>query len=641
MTSTSLKRLTGLLAFFLVVLLAGAAPAFAGTDAKPAGGAAIGQIIIANLMAGGASAVLLWLAMGHRSGKVPYLGRAAAFTERVSGLPGWAALPSVVSTASLMVALLGMYWDISLHIDVGRDPGPLANPAHYLILSGLFGIFAAGFIALALPKSREEIGPTAVRLTRAWYAPLGGVLITLCAFFSLLAFPLDDMWHRLFGQDVTLWGPTHLMLFGGASLTLLGQAVLLVEGLRARNRGGAPRENNWIVGLRRVAVMGGLLIGLSTFQGEFDFGVPQFQMIFQPMLIALAAGVGLVCARLWIGRGGALGAVVFFLGVRGAISLIVGDVFGQTMPALALYLVEGLCVELAGLWLAERPFALGAVSGVLIGTVGFAAEYGWTHVVYTLPWNTALLPAGPIMATIAGVAGAMLGALIALALRGELPRPVVARSVLVASLVAIMGLTANGLVTTVPSGWGATVSLKNIKGPPDREAQATIRLHPSNLADGARWLSVTDWQGGGLTVDRPKQIAPGVYRTTEPISVNGNWKATLRIQKGRSVMGLPIYMPRDPAIPVGGVPATSRFDRPFVKDKQLLQREQKKGVPSWLTTLAPLVVLAIAIALITALSLGLGMLGRSKGGTPSPQPRRRRGWRDRLVPDMPRVGGAA
>ena len=35
--------------------------------------------------------------------------------------------------------------------------------------------------------------------------------------FALVGFPLDDGWHRLFGQDVTLWGPTHLMLIGGAS----------------------------------------------------------------------------------------------------------------------------------------------------------------------------------------------------------------------------------------------------------------------------------------------------------------------------------------------------------------------------------------------------------------------------------------
>ena len=48
-----------------------------------------------------------------------------------------------------------------------------------------------------------------------------------------MGFPLDDIWHRIFGQDVTLWGPTHLMLIGGASMTLVGMAVLLVEGLRA------------------------------------------------------------------------------------------------------------------------------------------------------------------------------------------------------------------------------------------------------------------------------------------------------------------------------------------------------------------------------------------------------------------------
>ena len=41
-------------------------------------------------------------------------------------------------------------------------------------------------------------------------------MLFACASFSLLGFPLDDGWHRIFGQDVTLWGPTHLMLIGGA-----------------------------------------------------------------------------------------------------------------------------------------------------------------------------------------------------------------------------------------------------------------------------------------------------------------------------------------------------------------------------------------------------------------------------------------
>ena len=190
-----------------------------------------------------------------------------------------------------------MYWDISLHIDQGRDPGPLANPAHYLILFGLFGIFAAGFLAMALPK-REAV-PDRRSGSPGWYAPLGGVLMTAAGGFALVGFPLDDVWHRLFGQDVTLWGPTHLMLIGGASLSLDRPGRAARRGRAAPRaareaRAGAPPV---LLRLRRAALAGGFLIGLSTFQAEFDFGVPQFDFLFQPMLIALAAGIGARLAR--------------------------------------------------------------------------------------------------------------------------------------------------------------------------------------------------------------------------------------------------------------------------------------------------------------------------------------------------------
>src|SRR4051794_39966558 len=191
---------------------------------EPAGGAAIDQVIIATVGAGIATAVLLWLMMGYRNGTNQVLGRLAAFSERVSGLPGWAALPTGVAGGALYVALLGMYWDISLHIDQGRDPGPLANPAHYLILVGLFGIFAAGIIAIALPLGDERPGPRPLRIAEHWNAPIGGVLMAACGAFALTGFPLDDMWHRLFGQDVTLWGPTHLMLIGGGGVSPVGLA---------------------------------------------------------------------------------------------------------------------------------------------------------------------------------------------------------------------------------------------------------------------------------------------------------------------------------------------------------------------------------------------------------------------------------
>ena len=145
-----------------------------------------------------------------------------------------------------------MHWDISLHIAQGRDAGPLANPAHYFILVGLFGIFAAGLLAMCLPL--EKPSRVAVRIADDWYAPLGGVLIAACGAFSLIGFPLDDVWHRLFGQDVTLWGPTHLMLIGGAAMTLVGLAVLLVEAGAANARGRPPRRAPWARWMRRVAL---------------------------------------------------------------------------------------------------------------------------------------------------------------------------------------------------------------------------------------------------------------------------------------------------------------------------------------------------------------------------------------------------
>src|ERR1044071_8093866 len=77
-------------------------------QAKPAGGAALDQVAIANGASGVVTAALLWLGMGHRSGKVAVLGRIGRYSERVSGLPAWAAVPSGMIVASLVTALFGM-----------------------------------------------------------------------------------------------------------------------------------------------------------------------------------------------------------------------------------------------------------------------------------------------------------------------------------------------------------------------------------------------------------------------------------------------------------------------------------------------------------------------------------------------------
>ncbi|HEV7450609.1 MAG TPA: hypothetical protein VGO16_04325 [Pseudonocardiaceae bacterium] len=580
-------------------------------EVRPAGGAQLGQIIIASTAAAALTMGLLLLGYGHRTGRIPILGWLSTVTERwpfSAGQPGWVELPSTLGLFSLITALLGMYWDISLHIANGRDVGPLANPAHYPIMFGLFGVFASGVLAMVLPVG-ERPGPAAVRITRDWYAPVGGVLIAGAGFFALLGFPFDDVWHRLFGQDVTLWGPTHLMMIGGAGLSLVGLAVLEREGRLARGGGGVTPLGLFV---RRGMIMGGLLAGLSVFQGEWDFGIPQFRMVHQPLLITMAAACALVAARLWIGRGGTLFAVGFYVVLRGGVAVIVGPILGEPFPSIPLYLAEALCVELAALLLARRPLALGAVSGLLIGTAGFAAEYAWTQVAFRLPWTPDILIEGTLMAVAGGVAGGIAGALLALGLQGRLPRPSVARPLFVGVLVVLGAAMANGLMTTVPDGVRGEITLTEVASPhPFRTAQAVVRITPATAVDRPSWLTITSWQGGGLYVNHLVPLGDGSYRTTEPIPLSGNWKTLVRLQDGRTLTAVPIYLPADAVLGKPEIPAPPQFTRDAVNETQIMQRELKDGVPGWLWATASAVVLVCGVLLVLALGWGVSRVSRA------------------------------
>ncbi|HEX8744654.1 MAG TPA: hypothetical protein VF712_16135 [Thermoleophilaceae bacterium] len=582
-------------------------------DTEPAGGAAAGEAIGATVGALVLTALMLAVLVPARLGRPNVLSRAAAALERKTRLPGWAALPSAISGVALLVALVGMYWDISLHIDNGRDAGPLANPAHYLILLGLFGVMFAGLVAVCLP--REKPSDVAVRIRPGWHAPLGGVLMVGCAAFSLTGFPLDDFWHRLFGQDVTLWGPTHLMLIGGASLATIAAWVLFVEGTARR---GPSVRRVPLVRFRQATLAGGLLVGLSTFQAEFDFGVPQFRLLFHPILLMLAAGVALVLARIRIGRGGALLAVASYIVIRGLVSGLVAGVWGQTLPHFPLYVVEALLVELVALRIGtRRPLAFGAVAGAAIGSVGLAAEWGWSHLWMPVEWPAALLPEAAVLgfatAVAAGVVGGAMGRAFADSAGHAAPRA--QRPALAAAAVVIVAAIAYTLPVSQGDPVTATVTAGEVRPAPEREVALTARLDPPGAAEDAEWFNVTAWQGGGSRLIEMRRIAPGTYRSAEPVPVGGTWKSILRLHRGGSIAGMPVFMPADEAIPAAEVPAPASFERGFALDRKNLQREQKEGVAGGLTLAAYLVVLTIVVALIAALTIALGRLSGGRAAS--------------------------
>lgn len=576
------------------------------------GGAALDQVAVLTGTAIAIAAVLAVVGYLHRTRRITWLQTAADRLGGLSNRPGWVALPLALFIATILTALFGFIWDVSLHIGKGRDEGPLANPAHYFIMIGLFFLFMAGMLAIILPLD-EKPGPAAIRITRDWYAPVGGVLMAGAGLYALIGFPLDDIWHRLFGQDVTLWGPTHLMLIGGAGLSLV--AVLLLEFEGRMDRPDPDRTDGPLLWLVRTFAFGGLLIGLSVYQVEFDFGVEQFRLVFQPLLIAAASTIALISARYTLGRGGALAAVVFAIFVRTILAVLVGPLLDAPHNVFPLYLGIALIVELMALLPMSRPVWWGALTGLVAATVGLWLESLWVARMFVDSWPTGMWPELLVMAVPVGVAGGAVGVLLGMVLRGEeLPHVAIRRGIVIAAVLVTAAATANGLRVDIPENASATVQLRDaapVSG--GRMVNAVITLAPKDLVGAdPEWVQILAWQGGtgssnpgrGLVIDQLRRVGDGHYVSTKSVPAYGNWKTILRLHDGRMLTALPIYMPHDPGIDAAEVPALDQFTRPFVPEITVLQRERSFDRPSWLIDAASLVVFICSLILIWSLSWG-------------------------------------
>jgi hypothetical protein len=281
---------------------------------------------------------------------------------------------------------------------------------------------------------------------------------------------------------------------------------------------------------------------------------------------------------------------------------------------MPLYLAEAVLVELVALVIPrEKPLTFGAVAGVLIGTIGLAAEWGWSHVWMPLPWTSAMLPEAALLGFAAAVAAGVLGGYLGRALlSGDVTPQRGPRWLLPVAALVIVFCLGFPLPMSPGSQATASVALTPVQGGPDKTVNATVRISPPSAVKNREWLTMTAWQGGGLQVDRLKQIGPSTWRTTQPVPVHGKWKAMLRLENGRGVRAVPVYLPADPAIPAKEVPATARFTRPFVRDKKVLQREAVGG-STWLATPAYLILLAIVAVWLVSLGWGLRRLELTAG----------------------------
>src|SRR4051812_49956830 len=118
-----LKGLTQALGGVLLVALAGA-PVASAASQPPAAGAGLDQVALATGGATVATAILLWVCMSHRSGRIKWLGRLAAFAEKETGGARRASLPRAMLGLSLLTPGFRLYLGISPHLDNRPRPRP-------------------------------------------------------------------------------------------------------------------------------------------------------------------------------------------------------------------------------------------------------------------------------------------------------------------------------------------------------------------------------------------------------------------------------------------------------------------------------------------------------------------------------------
>ena len=195
--------------------------------------------------------------------------------------------PTVVIAA--VCVMIGVYWDISWHMSIGRDS--FWTPAHLLIqLGGLVAGLTSGVVALRTTLSRDPRALDASVSFWGFRAPLGAWVCIWGCLAMVTSAPFDNWWHDAYGLDVRIISPPHTVLALG--IGALGVGALLLT-LAWQNRETRHRD----VAMWGLLVAGALLlmdrsIMLYEYSGKNQQHLGLFYMVSMlayPMAIVMMA----------------------------------------------------------------------------------------------------------------------------------------------------------------------------------------------------------------------------------------------------------------------------------------------------------------------------------------------------------------
>ena len=326
-----------------------------------------------------------------RPSTVPNRGRPSVGTVRVEPrserlLRTGSLNSAVASLVGVALFLFGGTWDISWHIVAGRES--FWSPPHFALYLGIVIIFGAGVHGLA-KAWRRRVAPTP-----------GAFISATGAGVSLVSAPLDELWHRVYGLDVTVWSAPHLLLIGGVVLASFGAVV---TGAHAHRHRSLPApwlafDAPWNGATAILIIGGGLMMGAAgATLAEFDFDVARFAVAWHPPILAGIASFGIaLVGRASRRSGGAILAAAAYTLVRIAIDWVQRGL-SMPRPDIPLVVVAALAFEAViaiarARWPGRTPGAMvaagaGGATAVFLGAV----QWPYTTALAGAVWSGSVL----------------------------------------------------------------------------------------------------------------------------------------------------------------------------------------------------------------------------------------------------------
>jgi hypothetical protein len=208
--------------------------------------------------------------------------------EEVSTAPpfAWHA-PTVVCAA--VCVMVGVYWDISWHMSIGRDS--FWTPAHLLIQAGgLIAGLTSGYVALRTTFGKDPRAHDAAVRFWGFRAPLGAWVCIWGCLAMVTSAPFDNWWHDAYGLDVRIISPPHTVLALGIGAISVGALLL---SLAQQNREGEQRRvAMWLLLVAGAMMLMDRSIMLTEFSGrnlQHSGGFYRVSMLAYPMAVVMMA----------------------------------------------------------------------------------------------------------------------------------------------------------------------------------------------------------------------------------------------------------------------------------------------------------------------------------------------------------------